>query len=125
MSKNFEMKVQYRIESARRLSHLPPSHPCSRVHGHSFIITLTLFGPWNEELAWMYDYHDLEQKIRPILNTLDHRYLNDVPGLEKPTSEALCVYLFNKIKALVPELQKVTIAETPTTECSYSGDAQT
>ena len=119
------MKVQYRIESARRLSHLPPSHPCSRVHGHSFIITLTLFGPWNEELAWMYDYHDLEQKIRPILNTLDHRYLNDVPGLEKPTSEALCVYLFNKIKALVPELQKVTIAETPTTECSYSGDAQT
>ena len=122
MSKNFEIKVQYRIESARRLTHLPAQHPCHRLHGHSFVITLTLFGPAQKETGWLYDYHDLEVKIRPILNQLDHHYLNDVPGLEIPTSENLCVYLFEKIKPLFPELQKVSIAETPTTECSYSGD---
>lgn len=121
MSKKFEIKVQYRIEAARKLSHLPSLHPCSRIHGHSFVITLTLFGPWNEEFGWMYDYHELEKTVRPILSTLDHHYLNDIPGLEKPTSEVLCVYLFEKIKKLIPELQKITIAETPTTECSYSG----
>lgn len=123
MSKNFEIKVQYRIEAARKLSYLPAIHPCSQLHGHSFVITLTLFGPWNEELAWMRDYHDIEVAVRPILNQLDHRYLNEVPGLEKPTSESLCIYLYDRIKKLLPELQKVTIAETPTTECSYSGDA--
>lgn len=121
MSKNFEIKVQYRIEAARKLSYLPENHPCARLHGHSFLITLLFFGPWNPELAWMRDYHDIEQVVRPILNTLDHHYLNDVPGLEKPTSESLCVYLFEKIKILIPELQKISIAETPTTECSYSG----
>ncbi|MEY4616321.1 MAG: hypothetical protein RJB66_1281 [Pseudomonadota bacterium] len=125
MSKNFEMKVQYRIESARKLTKLPPSHPCSHVHGHSFVITLTLFGPWNETLGWMYDYHDLDQIVKPTLKLLDHNYLNEVPGLENPTSEALCVFLFERLKALLPELQKVTIAETPTTECSYSGDLPT
>lgn len=121
MTKKFELKVQYRIEAARSLNYLPENHPCSRVHGHSFLITLTLFGPWNEELAWMMDYHDIEVQVHPILNKLDHQYLNSIPGLEKPTSESLCVYLYEQIKPLIPELQKVTIAETPTTECSYSG----
>lgn len=125
MSKNFEIKVQYRIEAARRLQHLPDSHPCSRLHGHSFVITLTLYGPWNEEQAWMRDYHDLEMVVRPILAPLDHAYLNDISGLEKPTSENLCLYLYGKIKPLLPELQKVTVAETPTTECSYFGEEQT
>jgi 6-pyruvoyltetrahydropterin/6-carboxytetrahydropterin synthase len=122
MSKNFEMKVQYRLESARKLTRLPSSHPCSQLHGHSFVITLTLFGPWKEDLGWMYDYHDLNQIVHPTLKVLDHRYLNDIPGLENPTSEALCIYLFTKLKPQLPELQKVTVAETPTTECSYMGD---
>ncbi len=121
MSKKFELKMQFRIESARRLSYLPSNHPCSQVHGHSFLITLTFYGPWNESLAWMRDYHEIEVLVKPILNQLDHHYLNDIPGLEKPTSESLCVYLYDKIKPLLTELQKVTIAETPTTECSYSG----
>ncbi len=121
MSKNFEIKVQYRIEAARKLSYLPPQHPCAQLHGHSFVISLFLYGPWNEELAWMRDYHDIDLVVRPLLNTLDHRYLNDIPGLEKPTSESLCIYLFDRIKPQIPELQKITIAETPTTECSYSG----
>jgi 6-pyruvoyltetrahydropterin/6-carboxytetrahydropterin synthase len=120
MSKNFEIKVQFRIEAARKLTKLPKSHPCSQLHGHSFVLTLTLFGPWDEHLGWLRDYHEIETKIRPILNMLDHHYLNEVPGLENPTSEVLCVYLFDKIKPLLPELQKVTVAETPTTECSYS-----
>lgn len=121
MSKNFELKVQYRIEAARKLDYLPPTHPCSQLHGHSFVIALTLFGPWNENLAWMRDYHEIDVVVKPILATLDHRYLNEVPGLEKPTSEQLCVYLFDRIKPALPELQKITIAETPTTECSYFG----
>lgn len=123
MSKRFEMKVQYRIESARRLTKLPTDHPCSQIHGHSFVITLTLFGPWDETRGWMYDYHELDTIVKPHLSPLDHHYLNDIAGLENPTSEALCLYLYQTLKLVLPELQKVTVAETPTTECSYSGES--
>lgn len=121
MSKNFEMKVQYRIESARHLPQLPESHPCRRLHGHSFVITLTLFGPWKPNMGWMYDYHELDQIVKPILTVLDHNVLNNIPGLSNPTSEMIAVYLYENIKPVLSELQKVTVAETPTTECTYSG----
>lgn len=124
MSKIFEMKVQYRFEAARRLTYLPAEHPCSRLHGHSFVVTLTLVGPWNENMAWMYDYNEIDRVVKPILQTLDHSYLNDIPSLEKPTSENLCIYLYDRIYPHFNELKKVTVAETPTTECSYSGGSQ-
>ena len=119
MSKNFEIKVQYRFEAARKLTQLPINHPCSQIHGHGFLLTLTLFGPLNQKLGWLRDYHEIETLVRPIIKKLDHHYLNDIPELSNPTSENICIYLYEQIKPLLSELSKVTLAETPTTECSY------
>lgn len=116
---NFELKQHFRIESARFLPHLPESHPCSRTHGHSFLITLRLVGPLDTKIGWVRDYNQIEVLMKPILNQVDHRLLNEVPGLENPTSELLCQWLFEKAHAVLPELVQVSVSETPNTECSY------
>jgi 6-pyruvoyltetrahydropterin/6-carboxytetrahydropterin synthase len=114
-----ELKQQFQIEAARFLPNLPASHPCSRMHGHSFKITLTLVGENHPTLGWVVDYHEITSKMKPLLDQLDHRILNDVLGLPNPTSENLCLWLYENAKGFIPELMRVTVAETPTTECSY------
>lgn len=115
----FELKQHFQIESARFLPHLPASHPCSRVHGHSFKIILTLVGELDPKIGWVIDYNDIQFKMKPLLEMIDHRILNEVPGLENPTSELLAKWLYDKALPLLPTLTKVSVAETPTTECSY------
>lgn len=115
----FELKQLFRIESARRLTGLPDSHPCSRLHGHSFQIELTLVGERQAQTGWVIDYHQITEIMKPILTQIDHHVLNDIPGLENPTSENLCFWLFEKVKKSLPELTRVTVRETPDTACSY------
>lgn len=115
----FELKQQFQIESARFLPGLPEGHPCQRMHGHSFRITLRLIGEAHPQIGWVRDYHEIEKIMKPLLNRLDHRVLNEVAGLENPTSEHLCAWIFNHAKSLLPELVQVTVSETPQTECTY------
>jgi 6-pyruvoyltetrahydropterin/6-carboxytetrahydropterin synthase len=115
----FELKTQFRIESARFLPHLPEDHPCRRLHGHGFVIILKLVGELDPKIGWVRDYHEIEKIARPLLSEIDHRVLNEVPGLENPTSEILCKWLFDRLTKHIPELKQVSVCETPTTECSY------
>lgn len=115
----FELKQQFQIESSRFLPHLPSSHPCSRMHGHSFVIIMTFQGPLKQPEGWVIDYHEIAQKMAPLLKELDHRTLNEVSGLENPTSENLCLWIYQKAGFHFSELKKVTIKETSLTECSY------
>jgi 6-pyruvoyltetrahydropterin/6-carboxytetrahydropterin synthase len=115
----FELKQQFQVESARFLPNLPKDHPCSRLHGHSFKIILTMVGEQDPHLGWVRDYHEIEKLMKPILTLLDHHNLNEIPGLENPTSESLSYWIYEKLKATLPELKKVSIQETSTTECSY------
>lgn len=114
-----ELKQQFQIESARFLPRLPADHPCSRLHGHSFVILLTLVGTLDPQIGWVRDYHEISRTLKPLLDQLDHRTLNEVPGLENPTSERLAIWIFERAKPLLPELTRVTIRETPLTECSF------
>ncbi|MFP5519283.1 MAG: 6-carboxytetrahydropterin synthase QueD [Bdellovibrionia bacterium] len=116
---NFELKQHFQIESARFLPYLPKTHPCSRTHGHSFKIILTLVGPLDPKVGWVIDYNEIQAILQPILQQIDHKLLNEVPGLENPTSENLCYWLFEKVKPKLNYLSRVTVAETPSTECSY------
>ena len=118
-SMNFELKQQFRIESARFLPNLSEGHPCARTHGHSFLITLRLVGPLDPKIGWVRDYHEIETAMKPLLAKLDHRLLNEVEGLKNPTSENLCKWIYDHAKNFLPELVQVGIAETPTTECFY------
>lgn len=115
----FELKQQFRIESARSLPHLPEGHPCRRTHGHSFLISLKLVGSLDPKIGWVRDYHQIEQTMKPLLSQLDHHLLNEVPGLANPTSELLAKWIFDQAQPLIPELVQVSVSETPNTECSY------
>lgn len=114
-----ELRQTFQIESARFLPSLPQHHPCSQMHGHSFKITLIWKGNRNPELGWVRDYHEVTTQMQPILKLLDHRVLNQVPGLENPTSENLCIYLYDQIKKWLPEISQVIVSETSNTECRY------
>lgn len=116
---NFELKQHFQIESARFLPHLPSSHPCSRMHGHSFKIILTLVGELDARIGWVIDYNEIQERMKPILHQIDHRTLNEVPGLENPTSELLAKWIYDHAVKSLPMLTRVTVAETPMTECSY------
>ena len=115
----FELKQHFQIESARFLPHLPTSHPCSRMHGHSFKIILTLVGDLDPAIGWVVDYNDISDRMKPLLQMLDHRVLNEVEGLENPTSELLAKWIFDRGLKVLPQLKLVTVAETPLTECTY------
>ncbi|MFS4459798.1 6-carboxytetrahydropterin synthase QueD [Bdellovibrio sp. HCB2-146] len=115
----FELKQHFQIESARFLPHLPASHPCSRMHGHSFKIVLTLVGELDPKIGWVIDYNDIQDKMKPLLEKIDHRVLNEVEGLENPTSELLAKWVYDHSRKSLPQLVRVSIAETPLTECSY------
>ena len=115
----FQLKKIFHIESARSLPYLPKDHPCASIHGHSFQITLTLEGLLDSKLGWLIDYHEIHTKVAPVLAKIDHRLLNEVPGLTNPTTENLTAWLYTEIKKIIPELTLVTVKETQDTECSY------
>ncbi|MET0497511.1 MAG: 6-carboxytetrahydropterin synthase QueD [Steroidobacteraceae bacterium] len=112
----------FTIEAAHRLPQVPHGHKCSRLHGHSFRIELYLRGPVGPESGWVMDFADVKAAFQPTYDRLDHHYLNDVPGLENPTSENLARWLWEQMKPLLPLLSKVVVHETCTSGCSYEGD---
>jgi 6-pyruvoyltetrahydropterin/6-carboxytetrahydropterin synthase len=115
----FKLRQHFQIESARSLPFVPKGHPCGNTHGHSFKIIVTFIGSKQEPLGWVLDYHAINTGLAPLLKQLDHQILNNIPGLENPTSENLAYWIYEHAKKIFPELTQVTIMETPTTECSY------
>jgi 6-pyruvoyltetrahydropterin/6-carboxytetrahydropterin synthase len=113
---------RFSLEAARRLPKLPPEHPCSRLHGHSFQVEVHVSGPLDPILGWVIDFADIQRVWQPIHAALDHRCLNDIPGLENPTSEHLARWLWNRLKPDLPGLAKVVVMETPTSGCIHRGD---
>jgi 6-pyruvoyltetrahydropterin/6-carboxytetrahydropterin synthase len=113
----------FHLQCARRLPALPDSHPCSRLHGHSFRVELTVSGELDPALGWVLDFAEIESAWRPIHAELDHRYLNDIPGLANPTSENLAVWLWTQLKPALPGLSRVRVMESHDSGCSYRGPA--
>jgi len=112
----------FHLEAARRLPHLTAEHPCARLHGHSFRIEVHVTGPLDDRLGWVIDFAEIEQAWAPIRAALDHRTLNDVPGLENPTSEHLARWIWRALKPALPGLSKLVVQETATAGCVYTGD---
>ncbi|HEX5340532.1 MAG TPA: 6-carboxytetrahydropterin synthase QueD [Gammaproteobacteria bacterium] len=112
----------FHIEAAHRLPNLPASHKCSRLHGHSFRVEIHVSGEPGTESGWIMDFADLKAAFTPLFEALDHRYLNEIPGLENPTSELLARWIWQRLKPALPALSKVVIAETCTSGCIYRGE---
>jgi 6-pyruvoyltetrahydropterin/6-carboxytetrahydropterin synthase len=116
-----EIFKDFTFEAAHRLPHAPEDHKCRRLHGHSYRIRLHLRGRVVAETGWVMDFADIGATFRPILDSLDHRYLNEIAGLENPTCEVLAIWVWDRLKPILPCLFSVTIYETCTAGCSFSG----
>jgi 6-pyruvoyltetrahydropterin/6-carboxytetrahydropterin synthase len=104
----------FQIEAAHRLPHVPPGHKCARLHGHSFRIEIQVEGELDPQLGWVMDFADLKAAFQPLYDQLDHHYLNDIEGLENPTSEQLARWIFQRLAPTLPGLDAVQVHETCT-----------
>ena len=112
---------EFSIEAAHRLPNVPEGHKCARLHGHSFLVSIHVEGTVDSKTGWIMDFGDIKAAFAPIYEELDHHYLNDVVGLENPTSENLALWIWQKLKPDLPLLSAVKIKETCTSGCVYRG----
>lgn len=120
-----ELVKDFRFEAAHYLPNLPEGHKCLRMHGHSFRGEIAVRGPIDPHVGWLIDFADLAKLVRPILDQLDHYVLNEIEGLENPTSEHLAVWIWKRLSPSLPILHRITIEETCASRCSYFGEAGT
>lgn len=111
----------FTLEAAHRLPNVPDGHKCARLHGHSFRVELRVRGEPGEGTGWVMDFADLKTAFRPLYDQLDHHYLNDIPGLENPTSEQLAIWIWDRLKPRLPLLAEIVVHETCTSGCRYAG----
>ena len=121
MNEQMDIYKEFTFEAAHRLPNVPAGHKCARLHGHSFTVRLTVRGPLDPSLGWVMDFGDLKAAFRPVYDELDHNYLNDLPGLENPTSEVLARWIWQRLVGRLPQLAAVEIRETCTSGCVYRG----
>ena len=116
-----EIFKEFSIEAAHRLPHVPEGHKCARLHGHSFKVTIFVEGPVGDSTGWIMDFGDIKSAFAPIYQQLDHHYLNDIQGLENPTSENLAAWIWHQLKPRLPLLSRIQIKETCTSGCIFRG----
>jgi 6-pyruvoyltetrahydropterin/6-carboxytetrahydropterin synthase len=117
-----EIFKEFTFEAAHRLPNVPEGHKCGRLHGHSFKVELHVTGPIEPESGWLMDFADLKTHFKPLLRCLDHNYLNEITGLENPTSENIARWIWDELKPTVPQLSQVVVRETCTSGCIYRGE---
>jgi 6-pyruvoyltetrahydropterin/6-carboxytetrahydropterin synthase len=117
-----EIYKTFSLEAAHFLPNVPPGHKCRRMHGHSFHIDIYVAGEVDEQVGWLMDFAEIKRAFQPIHDLLDHYCLNEVEGLENPTSENLARWIWRRLKSSLPLLSKVVVRETCTSGCVYAGD---
>ena len=111
-----------RFEAAHLLPNAPEGHKCGRLHGHSYRVEVHVAGPVGEESGWVIDFAEIKAAFKPLLKQLDHRYLNEIEGLENPTSEVLVRWIWRRLKPELPGLSKLVLFETCTAGTVYRGE---
>jgi len=111
----------FQIEAAHHLPNVPDDHKCKRLHGHSFVIEVHVSGPVGEKSGWVMDFSDVKKAFDPLYQQLDHNYLNEIPGLDNPTSENLAKWIWKNLHNRLPLLTKIVVKETCNSGCIYYG----
>ncbi len=117
-----EIWREFGFEAAHRLPHVPDGHKCARLHGHSYRVRVYASAPLDAKLGWVRDFADISAAVEPVRAALDHYYLNEVAGLENPTSENIARYVWDRTKPRLPELCRVEVMETCTSGTRYEGE---
>ena len=111
---------EFTFEAAHKLPLVPKNHKCFNLHGHSFKVKICVDGPINE-MGWVMDFSELKKICAPYIEQLDHSYLNEIEGLENPTSENIAIWLWVRLKEPLQYLSSVTVMETCNSGCKYLG----
>lgn len=117
-----EIFKEFRFEAAHRLSNLPPTHKCHRLHGHSYTVRVVVRGPVSPETGWVMDFADIKLAIAPLIEQLDHQYLNEVEGMGIPTTENLARWVWRRLAPALPGLARLEVSETESSGCTYAGE---
>lgn len=117
-----EIFREFTLEVARYLPMLKASHPCARMHGHTLHVRVHIAGEIQAEAGWIMDFNELDRSIADIKSVLDHRVLNEIAGLENPTTELLARWIWGQLKSALPGLCRIQIQENPTSGCNYTGE---
>jgi len=115
------LNKDFYFEAAHTLPSLPEGHKCRQMHGHTFHVRITVEGVVDETIGWVYDHKCISDTMKPLIEELDHAYLNDIEGLESPTIERIAAWFWRRLDADLPGLAEITIYETPTSSCTFRG----
>jgi 6-pyruvoyltetrahydropterin/6-carboxytetrahydropterin synthase len=121
MNETMEIFWEFTFEAAHRLPNVPSDHKCSRLHGHSYRAQVFVTGPVDPQAGWVIDFGNIKDACKPVIAQLDHYYLNEIPGLENPTSEHLAAWMWRELTASLPMMSAVRVSETCTSGCVYRG----
>ena len=116
-----EIFKEFVFEAAHRLPNVPEGHKCARLHGHSFTVQIYVSGEVGPLTGWVLDFADIKAAFAPFYEMLDHHYLNEIEGLENPTSENIASWIWARIRTILPGLSKVIVKETCTSGAVYRG----
>ena len=119
-----ELTKEYRFEAAHRLPNVPAGHKCARVHGHSYRVEIEVRGPVDPRSGWLIDFGVIDDAWGELHARFDHRNLNEVPGLENSTCENIAAYVWDTLKARIPQLSAVSVAETADSKCTFRGEGR-
>ena len=119
---SMDIFIDFTFEAAHRLPNVPAGHKCARLHGHSFQLRVYVRGEPDPKTGWIMDFAQIKAACRPLVDRLDHYYLNDIEGLENPTSENLCRWIWTRLKPALPALSALQLRETCTSGCLYRGE---
>ena len=117
-----ELSKTFRFEAGHHLPQVSTEHKCFSPHGHSYRVTVTVAGEVDPEVGWVMDFGRIKKAVEPLIDQLDHHVLNDVEGLENPTSEMIAKWFWDRIQPHVPQLASVAVAESDTSLCTYRGE---
>lgn len=112
----------FTFDSAHFLPNLPEGHPCKQLHGHTYNLIVSIEAKVLKKEGWILDFKDLKSVVEPIIKQLDHKLLNEIKGLENPTSELLAIWIWDNIKPILPELKHIELKETPASGVIYAGE---
>jgi 6-pyruvoyltetrahydropterin/6-carboxytetrahydropterin synthase len=113
---------EFTFDSAHFLPNVPDGHKCKNIHGHTYRLRVWLQGKPDPHFGWIIDFAELKKIIKPVVTQLDHKLMNDIPGLENPTCELIAVWIWDRLKPALPAMHRIELHETPTSGVIYEGE---
>jgi 6-pyruvoyltetrahydropterin/6-carboxytetrahydropterin synthase len=112
----------FKFDAAHRLPNVGQGHKCSQLHGHSFRVEIHIKGAVDPHSGWVMDFADIAEAFKPLHDKLDHKYLNDIDGMDNPTSENIAKWIWKRLCLTLPQLSKIVVQESTESGCVYQGD---